>query len=434
MIYILHFKKEAALGERIGLHEIQHYSSMKYFLSLLEQRGIVIFIEELEDQVNGVQELANYLGETCLFISFSSPDEFYHTIQCPKLLVTSIIQYRGNYWWNHEEKLTANLLIEHTQQSQAVIAACEATYQCLTTITDGQIPIATIPPPLWDAFQDITKQPEIKPHILTNGDVIDSQLPRNRPKSISYPIPLSRKIEAIRTTLKTSKKILGTASRKLVMLEYLLMRRNVHYYPHQIRLDGMVYTTVVSPSHPFKDWRKLINEFSATFKHKSDATLIIKMAGWAKKGMKKVGLRQLRWKYFKCRIIIIYEHLPMEQYQNLISATDYILNISLVNEIGNSLLEFMSAGKPAISLKHPEMTPLSKENSFMIPALQDKQISMKEQLLESYDVKKNNPQIYDQMAIAARNSMKNYCSKSVVAPRVHAFLDKMEEFLDVHTL
>lgn len=427
MIYMLHFKKEAALGERIGLQEVQHYSSMKHFLPLLEKRGIVIFIEELEDQVNGVQKLANYLGESCLFISFSPPDEFYHSIQCPKLLMTSMIQHQGNYWWNQEEKLTTDLLIERIKLSQAAIVDCEAAHQCLTTITAAQIPIARIAPPLWDAFQNINKQAIIKPHISTNGDVIDTKLPSNQPKSITYPIPLTRKIEAIRTTLHTSERILGKASRKLVMLEYLMMRGNVHYHPHQIRLDGVVYTTVVAPNHPFKNWRKLINDFCVAFKHKSDAVLIVKVVGWSRKRFKKAGFCQLRWKYVKCRIIIIYEHLSMAQYENLVGATDYILNISTANEMGNSLLEFMSAGTPAISQKHPKMTPLNKENTFIFGRTKRESFSFKEQLLESYKVKINHPLIYESMAKHAKNTMEKFCARAIVQSRLDVFLDKIEK-------
>lgn len=373
MIYIIYFKEDETLLNRIGVDELQHYSNLKDFRPLLEKRGTVVQVEKPEDQVDGVYQFAHYLGEPALCLSFTSPDQDDFNILCPKFFPSTIF-----------------------------------------------------PPPVWDNYDKLANlntlgHPPCKP-VSTNGDLIDSSLENLLPASVTHFMPLNRSLQACWLALKKSKYRLA--------LVYLLRRKSIHYFPAELILTGVVYTAVIRRTQPFKNWKKLINEFCSVFRDKPDATLVLKMVGAVKASTKKAAVRQLKRKSIACRVVIINAHLPQEQYEHLVCATSFIINNSTGNEIGKSLLEFMSAGKPAISPKIMETGPLNKENSFIASATQGSLGSIREPLEESYFIKKDNPARYHSMSKDASERMKSYCSIPVVEPKLFAWLDGIEATQD----
>lgn len=425
MIYIVYFKRDEILTDRIGRKEIRHYTPLKNFLPLLEKRGTVVQVENPREQVEGVYQFAVYMGQPCLHISFSPPDQDYCDISCPKLFISSMVKHRNTYYAGQIQSKSEEILQEGIQQSLAGISHCSGAMQAISNLVGDEFPLACIPPPIWDTYQKLYNKdfPENAAScpIATNGDIIDSNLPGLRPGSISYQVPLKRRIQSIRAALQHS--------RRLLALEYLMQRKSTHYYPAVLDLTGIVYTAIIRPSNPFKDWKRLIDDFCRVFKNTEDVTLILKMAGRVKERKKRLTVQALRWKSVKCRIIIINEHLPQDQYENLVRSTAYIINSSTSKEVGNSLLEFMSAGKPAISLKYAEMHMLSSENTFIVPTGGRANFSIREQLGQSYATIKNDPGRYRAMAESATGSMKAYCSKAVIEPRLFAFLDRIEATL-----
>lgn len=429
MIYIVYSKIDKILTDRIGLKEIQHYAPLKDFLPLLEKRGTVVQVEDLREQVDGVYQFADYMGQACLYISFSPPDQDYCEIFCPKMFVASVIKYGNTYLSGQLQAAPEEVLRAGIRQSLAGVAHSREAMKTVSNMADGELPLACIPPPLWDTYEKLYDKdfPQNGPGapISTHGDIIDSDIPGLRLQSISYRVPLRTRIQSVRAALQHK--------RRLLALEYLVQRKSIHYYPAVLGLKGIVYTAVICPSNPFKDWKGLIKDFRRVFRDTADATLAIKMAGRVKESTKRAAVRLLRWKSAKCRIVIINEHLPQDQYENLVQATAYIINLSTSEEVGNSLLEFMSAGKPAISPRYAGMHMLSSENAFFVPTGDDA-ISVREQLAQSYATIKNNPGRYRTMAESAREAMKTHCSEAVIEPRFFAFLDRIEALLSVFLL
>ncbi|MCB0596476.1 MAG: glycosyltransferase [Lewinellaceae bacterium] len=425
MIYIVYFKRDEILAERIGLKEIQHYAHLKNFLPLLEKRGTVVRVDNPVEQVNGVYQIADYMGQPCLYLSFSPPDQDYCEVFCPKIFVASIIKHRNTYLSGQQQSAPEEVLRAGIRQSLAGVSHCAEAMKTISDMANGEFMLACIPPPLWNSYEklynkDFPEKAASYP-ISTFGDIIDSGLPGLRPKPVSYRVPLRRRIQSVLTALQHN--------RRLLALEYLVQRKSVHYYPAALDLTGIVYTAVIRPSNPFKDWKRLIKDFCRVFRDTEDATLAIKMAGRVKEVTKKAAVLLLKWKPASCRVIIINEHLPQEQYENLVRATDYIINISTSREVGNSLLEFMSAGKPAISPGYTGLPLLSSENAFIVPARDDAKFSVSEQLAQSYATIKNSPERYRAMAESATESMKTHCSEAVIEPRFFAFLDQVEALL-----
>ncbi len=422
MVYIVDFKKDHELADRIGLQEILHYSNIKYFRPMLEKRGMVVQVEDCRSQVDSIYQFVDYLGYPCLFISFSNPNRSYSEVNCPKIFISSIVKYPINHPSGLIRLITKNWLKKGIEQSLAGISFNKAMIEIIAQQTKKEIPLTFIPPPVWDTYQVLYNLDFLDKlgsnSISTNGHIIDTFLPGWRPNSIAYKLPLKRRILLIGQTL--------WRLNLRATINNLFQKKSVHYYPIKLDLKGIVYASILSPSKPFRNWRRLIKEFRMTFRDKEDVTLVIKMAGRIKRNTKRSAFRILKSKSFKCRIIIIQDHLPQDQYENLVRSTSYLINISNTQEIGTSQLEFMSAGKPAISPQYQEMTMLNPENTFIVPTDDNRKFSIKEQLQQSYETIINTPNRYRMMSQNAMRCMESYCSQAVVQPRFSEFLDEIE--------
>ncbi|MEO1261269.1 MAG: hypothetical protein AAFZ15_20870 [Bacteroidota bacterium] len=368
MIYIVYSNKNEILLNRIGIKEIQHYSDLKYFLPLLEQRGTVVQVEFLQDGVESVFQFAKSLGESAICIFFSEQDRDFDRLQCPKIIFPSFI-----------------------------------------------------PPPVWDHFHCLTsstsKENTQNVSIITQGNIIDTNLPGFLPKYEVRLMPLERSLKASWYAIKQWKMRLG--------LYYLLRKKSSHFYPSELIMDGVVYTLHLRSADRPGKWKLIINDFCDTFKNTTGATLVIKAVGSLKESVKRAIFHQIKRKSISGRIILINEHLSQQQYEKLIDVTAFIINFSTDRKVGKSILEFISAGKPAISLVDNNNL-LNTENSF-IPSVQNKKIqSIKNQLLQSFKLFKENPKVYQKMSIAASLSTKKYCSLEVVKPEFFRWLDEIE--------
>ncbi len=426
MIYIVFYKKDGNFANRIGLDEIQNYAHFKDFRPLLEKRGTVVYTKDPLDQVNGVYKFAKHVGEPSLYISFSPPDQDFSNIISPKIFICSLIKYQNQYFSGSNQFISEDLLRSSINTSLAGIAHCVSSVETISNLTNHKVPMAQIPPPIWDSYNKSQEQPTLEDvssnTISTNGNILDTTIRKLKPKSVYYKTPIKRKIEAIRTLYKI--KHLPKYLKK-----YLYQKGSIHFFPTKLELQGVVFTAVIRPSNSFKDWKKLIVDFIEVFKNKEDAILIIKMVGQVNEQIKESCIPLLRQKSIKCRIIIIFEHLPESNYKQLVRSTSFILNISSSKTVGNSLLEFMSAGKPAISPNYSELHMLSTENTIYAQKTNQDNYSLNEAFVQAYEMKKHNRALYLSMAKAANDSMKNYCSSEIIETKFFQFLDKIEASL-----
>ena len=369
MIYIVYFQRAEVLLNRIGENELQCYADLKDFLPLLEKRGTVIQVEPSGEQIDSVYQFTDYLGEAVLCLSFSPANQAYHDLQCPKALFP-----------------------------------------------------AFIPPPVWNQYHYLSLLNSTLPKsITTHGPTIDSNLETFLPKSIVRTMPWLRSRQAAWQALKKSDLRLA--------IYYLFRRNSVHYFPVELNLSGVVYTALVRASDPVEYWKDLINEFCQVFKAQPDVSLVIKMVGEIKVDVKKIALRLLKTKSIYCRVIIIQEHLPQAYYDNLIGATSFFINLANNNQINKAVLEFMSAGRPVISIQNNMTWLLDHTNAFLINSSKKNTFSSKEALIKSYQVLKNEPDHYRKMSRAASQRMQTYCSLEAVEPVLSNWLDQLESKL-----
>jgi glycosyltransferase involved in cell wall biosynthesis len=145
---------------------------------------------------------------------------------------------------------------------------------------------------------------------------------------------------------------------------------------------------------------------------------------------------------FKCRIILIHGYLQDVDYERLIGATSFAVNASAGEGQCLPLMEFMSAGKPAIAPWNTALTDyLTAENSFPVASSLEPTCwphdprqafrarrhradfsSLMQAYRDSYNVAKTEPERYARMSKAANRDLKGHCSQDLVEARLRTFL------------
>jgi glycosyltransferase involved in cell wall biosynthesis len=145
---------------------------------------------------------------------------------------------------------------------------------------------------------------------------------------------------------------------------------------------------------------------------------------------------------FRCRVLILHGMIPQPEYDSLVKVTSYTVNAASGEGQCLPLMEFMSAGRPAIAPRHTAMLDyVTTENSFVIPttlrpaswphdprqAIRCMQHAVSfAQLVkcyrESFGVARDRPQQYAAMSAAASAAQQRFCSDEIVTSRLREVL------------
>ncbi len=362
MIYIVGFDRDEVLLNRIGDQELQYYTNLRHFLPLLEKRATVVQVDRVDRQIDSVYEFARYVGEEVVYLSFSVPSDAYDQLQCRKYVFPD-----------------------------------------------------SIPPPVWDQYSQLAIEQTTASVVKTSGAVVDSTLDGLLPKSEVRYMPWGRSISASWLALKRLDFRLA--------LYYLVRRKSVHYYPRQLLLDGVVYTTLIAAERDFDSWKQMIADFSTALSDKADATLVVKLFGRVNKGVVKKAVRMIKRQTVQCRIVLISEHLPQEEYEKLVQATSFYIPLEAQGKFGKPVLEFMSASKPLIASVNEIKRYADTDQKILIDCSKN---GLGTAFRESYTLYKEESDHYRQMAIAASQDMRAYCSLAVVEPMLNKWLDTLD--------
>lgn len=214
--------------------------------------------------------------------------------------------------------------------------------------------------------------------------------------------------------------------------------------PAQIQLDGVVYTSVFNPTDGRKDWESIVTAFCCALGDKADATLILKITfNNLPAYLDDVFNLFANLAPFKCRIVVVHGFLDDDDFEKMLRATSYVVNTSKCEGQCLPLMEFMSAGKPAISPDNTAMKDyITTDNAFVVDSDVEptwwphdpRQIlqtlwyrvsweSIANAYRESYAVAKSDPRRYSAMSDAAIESLRRFCSIGELAPRLGRVLD-----------
>lgn len=216
---------------------------------------------------------------------------------------------------------------------------------------------------------------------------------------------------------------------------------------HHIDLEGVVYTSILNPQDGRKNWEDILTAFCLAFKDKEDATLILKMTYKDLGGyLDDVFTLFCQLHPFKCRVIVVHGYVSGDEYDALMASTTYIVNASRSEGQCLPLMEYMSAGIPAIAPDNTAMADyITEQNAFIVESSPEphywphdpQQIfttlwyrpsweSLYNAYLASYESASGSPEAYTKMSEQAQASLYQFCSLEVLTERLESLLTRVD--------
>jgi glycosyltransferase involved in cell wall biosynthesis len=456
-----------SIGEHLGAADYSYFFLLRAFAPVLNQLGDVVELND-SNQVDAIYTECVHKGERCVLLSFAPPHKTPLGLACPTVPVFAweypeIPECIEEKCWLEDPRHDWRLALSVTGRA---ICLSSHTAEAVRRSMGRTYPIASIPSPIapslmplqhhhaWAAqegvvlrlnaavvdsyrmgldvnamvhpeAEDATPFTSSDADLLpdTHGEPTDRPLnhfirhddqPDDHPQGERYSPPLSCGWEVPRVI------------------------------PVWMRLRGVVYTTVLTPSSGRKNWEDLITAFCWTFRNTEDATLVLKLTG---KNLAHNHLQLLmmltKLSPFKCRVIAIYGYLSDSDYAALISASTFYVNTSLCEGQCLPLVEFLNEGVPAIAPNNTAMADyIADDLAFVVKSYPgiptmwphgDNEInrtsysqldweSLVKAYRRSYTMAHHDPARYEHMAKCARRAIQDYCGNETVKAALHRFL------------
>lgn len=415
VIIIYSAQTENSIQSNMGLPDYSYYFVLKKFRDVLTKFATVVEIRTPERDVDIIYKSCRARNEPCLFFSFTPPFKTVVGLQCPTLAV-----FAWEYWtiptdvWGNDPRNDWRYVFR--QHGRAITHSSFAV-NAVKKEMGTNFPIWSIPAPVWDNYVKFyqkgkTPDPSEGFDLTVGGTFVDIKgcdvplLPRETQEDYAEQRTFPRK------GVKDSDKL---------------------------HLSGIVYTAVFNPDDGRKNFIDIIKGYIWAFRELQDVTLILKVVHHDFEETRRVLTYEIsQLTPFKCRVVILHGYLKDDAYSSLVRATTYVVNAAYGEGQCLPLMEFMSAGKPAIAPGHTAMEDYIREdNAFVVQSSLEKTLwpddpssalrtmryrinweSLYHAYLKSYHVAKNDPALYARMADCAVESLQKYCSKAVVEERL----------------
>jgi len=123
-----------------------------------------------------------------------------------------------------------------------------------------------------------------------------------------------------------------------------------------VTVSGVVYTSVLNPADGRKNWEDMVTAFCWAFRDDPDTTLLLKMTHHSLTAyFARLHFVLHRIGPMKCRVVALHGYLDDAELAALVRITTYYVNSSEAEGLCMPLMEFMSAGVPALSPDHTAM-------------------------------------------------------------------------------
>lgn len=405
------------LAQRVGQPEYSYRFVLNEFRPLLEQLGTVIEVTDPELQVDAIYADAVASGEPCVFLCFLPPGKTPINLACPTIpvfawefetLPNEVFSGKPRNDWRRVLALLGAALTHSSYTVTRTRASMGADFH-----------IESVPAPLWDRMQNVRRTVTPLRKLQADGLVIDSRR-----------IDLSA----------YSKRALLDASPNILPLPATSQDQG------GINLDGIIYTAIFNPGDARKNWLMMISAFCDALRDKPDATLLIKLTHYDPSAIIPNMLEGIyTMGTVACRILLVHAYLKDHEYNSLLLNSTYALNVSNGEGQCLPLMEYMSAGIPAVACRHTSMIDyINDECAFVVDSSYElgawphdqRQAwrTMRQRIhyqslvnayRNSYHVARHEPAVYTAMSRAATNSLEQFCSMRVVKPRLEKFLQRL---------
>jgi glycosyltransferase involved in cell wall biosynthesis len=409
IIYSETFK--GVIDKRLGESEYSYYFVLKEYRPVLERLGIVVAIADPQNEVDAIYRNAAAYGESCIFLSFAPPHQTLIDLECPTIPIFAWeFDTLPTEIWNGDARNDWRTTFRKLKRA---ITHSEFTVKTVKAEMGQDFPIVSIPAPVWDRFDGLYRR-----------------IP---------PQPTCRGID-----LNIVGTIIDTAAADFVPAARQLPEPAEFDKPTRLHLDGVIYCSIFNPRDGRKNWFEMLCAFCIALRDATDATLVFKLTHHDPTLAFEHMLEMIyRLSPFQCRVVIILGYLKDDDYETLVGATSIIVNASAGEGQCLPLMEFMSAGKPAIAPRNTALADyLSAANSFPVASSLEPWCwphdprqafrtrrhrvdfgSLMQAYRDSYQMAKNDPQRYARMSASANRDLKAHCSQDLVEGRLRAFLD-----------
>lgn len=475
MIFLVGSKiDQTSIRSSLGKPEYSYYFLMKDFLPLLERLGTVMVVESLSD-VERLTDEYRATGETVVYFSFSPPQQVPLGLPCPTIVVFAwefdslpSVAWDGHPQndWRYSFARVCGAISTSREAAELVEKAMSAGY-----------PVLACPAPVWNRFAACSvgnNAPRFDTRSFPfQGVVIDSPrlglsadglvrkpephvAPEPLPESPSEPAVVPVEVGRLHLAWLTSKalfqgwrqEVFEARREPVKVAPELSDSPSLPAEPPQalpVSVSGVVYSTVLNPADGRKNWVEIITAFCWAFKEVEDATLVVKMTHHDLEYYRIVMLTLLsRLAPFKCRVVVLHGFLDDEQYRALIDATSFYVNASAGEGLCLPLMEFLSAGKPALAPTHTAMAdymdaqvgfevacalepfcwPHDPTGVYMTHRHRLNWESLLNAFRRSHEVACSEPAEYRRLAIQARERMHQFASVDSLASTLHGFIKR----------
>jgi SAM-dependent methyltransferase len=398
---------DASIAVDFGRPEYSYYFVMKRFLPLLEQFGRVKRLTTL-DGLEAECSASRRSDRIPVLMCFAPP----HLLPIePSCVVVPVFAWE--YDRIPDEEWTGDTRqnwVETLRSMPAAITHSEHTRRVVTEALSASYPVVSIPAPVWDAFNDA-------PLELWNGE----------PRSISFEGTM---IDSSCALVKEDGE--------------LELRQETGW--HELDVRGPVFTSVLSPCDGRKNLTDLITAFVWAFRNDADATLVLKLIHHdSALALEPVERLLQRLHPYRCRVIAISAFLEDEAYRDLIQATAFAVNASVGEGQCLPLMEFLSAGRPAVAPDHTAMADyLDEENARIVESslewtwwppdprrtlrCMQRRLnwdSLRAAYREAYAIATCDAARYRRMSLHAKERLRRHNSTAVVRERLASVMDKV---------
>ncbi len=418
MILIVHSETTAAtIGDQLGRAEYSYYFVLREFRPLLERLGIVVAVADPKREVDAIFRNAANHGQQCVFLSFSPPHRTEIGLQCPTVPVFAWeFDTLPDEMWDQDRR---NNWVWALRRLGRAIVHSEGTAELVRRILGAGFPVQSIPSPVWDRFAPL---PGAEPRPQTSsarlrvrGTVIDS-------RELDY------------AALPPEHDWAGEVADE----------RERHRGGRTVEVDGVVYTSVFNPEDGRKNWPDMVSCFCRSFADEPSATLFLKLTHFdGTQGLAMIMRLLSRLAPFACRVVLVHGFLEDDAYAAMVDVTSYVVNCAHGEGQCLPLMEFMSAGKPAIAPPHTGMADyVAADCAFLVDSSAEPTFwpqdprralrtcrrridatSLDRAYIESFTQAVREPARYAAMSRAAVAALRRHCGAEGVLARLRAVIE-----------
>ena len=477
------------ISERVGFPEYSYYFVLKDFLPVLERLGTVRVVADPAEEVDVLFDSFAARGERALFLNFTAPHNMAATFRCPTVHV---------FAWEFDTLPTESWCEDGLQDWRAALrvhrAAITHSEYAKAAITDAmgpRFPVAAVPCPVWDNFDVERRTADTRSSVKSTmlffeGRVFDTrqieffvdmnvhsarggksliEADKPAPPALQHRSQLRRVLQDLTPPLlwRALQRVRGggqEAADDTYATDFntddvaseaaaSLAASGIAKQTNAIALEGVVYTSIFNPLDGRKNWRDMISAFVWAHKKNADATLVLKTPNLdAKDFIDPLTDFLKRFLPFDCRIVVVKAFLDDKKYKELLNATTYYVNTSFGEGQCLPLMEYLSAGVPALAPDTTALADYMKAGmSFVIPShaepstwQHDPRLSYRalryrvdwlklvDAFVESRALAVADEEAWRRMGAAAAVRMKSHCSREAAEIGLRAFLDSADLF------